>query len=86
MKSKMTLKYTKNRKHDNKVQLDTFVKYQGMCAAYILMAKRVTRGYHGLACMLVHLNNGYRREIQYYKDPHTLLKDLSQREQKHVNN
>ena len=56
------------------------------------MAKRGTRGYHGLVCseqnhssLLVHLNNCHKRESQYCKDPHTLEKYLLWREHKHVN-
>ena len=56
------------------------------------MAKQGTCGYHGLVCLeqnhsslLVHLNYGHRRESQYCKDPHTLVKYLLQREHKHVN-
>ena len=56
------------------------------------MAKGGTGGYHGLACseqnhssLLVRLNNGHRRKTQFYKDPHTLLKDLLQCDHKHVN-
>ena len=56
------------------------------------MAKGGTGGYHSLACseknhssLLVCLNDGHRRENQYYKDPHKLVKDLLQRGHKHVN-
>ena len=40
-----------NSNHDNKMQLDTFGKYQGTYAAYILMGNQSTRVYHGLACL-----------------------------------
>ena len=56
------------------------------------MDKRGTCGYRGLVCLehnhsslLVHLIYGHRREIQYYKDTHTLVKDFLQREHKHMN-
>ena len=56
------------------------------------MAKWGTRVYHASDCseqnhsiVLVHFNDVHRRERQYFKYPHTLVKDLLQCEHKHVN-
>lgn len=62
-------------------------------AAYILSRKRCTRGKHGSSLaesnhssVLVYLNEGGRKVNDYLEKPHTLVKDLFQRQTVHINN
>ena len=60
-------------------------------ASYILRTKKGTRGKHGSSIseinhssILVHLNEGMKHGNHYSEKPHTLVKDLFVRQEKHI--
>ena len=76
-------------KHES--SLREFENMKDSYASYILCKKKGTRGKHGSsiletnhASILVHLNDGSKQGNNYYEKPHTLVKDLFIRQQKHV--
>ena len=68
-----------------------FADQKDSYASYILCKKKGTRGKHGSsisktnhASILVHLNDGVKNGNHYYEKPHTLVKDLFIRQEKHI--
>ena len=90
--ARSVLESIRNRNYEHIVSLEKFSRDRKNYTDYILSTNRGTRGYHGSSCaeqnhssLLIHLNDGYRTGNQYFKDPHTFLKDTFQCRQKHVN-
>ena len=85
------LKNRDNRYARHESSLREFEELKNTYASYILCKKKGTRGKHGSsisetnhASILVHLNDGVKQGNHYYEKPHTLVKDLFLRQEKHV--
>ena len=81
-----------NRNGKAEDELKSFKEEKATYASYILCKKRGTRGKHGSSLaesnhssVLVFLNDGEKKINTYCEEPHTLVKDLFQRQKCHIN-
>jgi hypothetical protein len=81
-----------NRNGKAEDELKSFKEEKATYASYILCKKRGTRGKHGSSLaesnhssVLVFLNDGEKKNNTYCEKPHTLVKDLFQRQKCHIN-